>query len=116
MERGHQLTSGPGCRLDRGYHQPVCIETVVAPLHHFLVEGCGRQQQPYGGNVLEYGSCYGFVCYKDCFLCFPHVVDVSVLIICIVLHAFVVILGSRVSPSIFGLMFMGNVMLSICTL
>ena len=44
--------------------------------------------------------------------------------ICIVLPAFVVViyiclmymsLGSRVSPSIFGLMFMGSVMLSICS-
>ena len=56
--------------------------------------------------------------------CFPHVVDVSALNICIVLRAFVVViyicllyvsLGSRVSLSIFGLMFMGNVMLSICS-
>ena len=55
--------------------------------------------------------------------CFPHVVDVSALSICIVLHAFVVVismclfyvsLGSSLSPSIFGLMFMGSVMLSIC--
>ena len=54
--------------------------------------------------------------------CIPHVVDVSALSICIVLRAFVVIsmcllyvsFGSRVSPSIFGLMFMGSVMLSIC--
>ena len=55
--------------------------------------------------------------------CFPHVVDVSALSICIVLRAFVVVismcllyvsLGSTVSPSIFGLMFMGSVMLSIC--
>ena len=54
--------------------------------------------------------------------CSPHVVDVSALIICIVLRAFVVVismcllyvsLGSRVSPSNFGLMFMGGVMLSI---
>ena len=53
----------------------------------------------------------------------PHVVDVSALSICIVLRAVVVIsmfllyvsLGSRVSPSIFGLMFMGRVMLSICS-
>ena len=51
--------------------------------------------------------------------CFPHVVDVSALSICIVLRAFVVVismcllyvsLGSRVSPSVFGLM------LSICSL
>ena len=43
--------------------------------------------------------------------CFPHVVDVSALSICIVLRAFVVViymcllyvsLGSRVSPSILG--------------
>ena len=56
--------------------------------------------------------------------CFPHVVDVSALSICIVLRAFVVVismcllyvsLGSRVSSSIFGLMFMGSVMLSICS-
>ena len=55
--------------------------------------------------------------------CFPHVVDVSALSICIVLRAFVVVismcllyvsLGSRVSPSISGLMLMGSVMLSIC--
>ena len=56
--------------------------------------------------------------------CFPHVVDVSALSICIVLRAFVVVIsmcslyvtvGSTVSPSIFGLMFMGSVMLSICS-
>ena len=56
--------------------------------------------------------------------CFPHVVDVSALSICSVLHAFVVVismgllyvsLGSRVSPSIFWLMFMGSLMLSICS-
>ena len=56
--------------------------------------------------------------------CSPHVVDVSALSICIVLRAFVVVismcllyvsLGSRVSPSIFGLMFRGSVMLSICS-
>ena len=56
--------------------------------------------------------------------CFLHVVDVSALSICIVLRAFVVViymcllyasLRSRVSPRIFGLMFMGSVMLSICS-
>ena len=49
--------------------------------------------------------------------CLPHVVDVSIWSICIVLRAFVVVIsmcmGSRVSPSIFGLMFMGSVMWSI---
>ena len=56
------------------------------------------------------------------YFCFPHVVDASALSICIVLRALVVVismrflyvsLGWRVSPSIFGLMFMGSVMLSI---
>ena len=56
--------------------------------------------------------------------CFAHVVDVSALSICIVLCVFVVVismcllyvsLGSRVSPSIFELMFMGSVMLFICS-
>ena len=55
--------------------------------------------------------------------CSPHVVDVCALSICIVPRAFVVViymcllyvsLGSRVSPSIFGLMSMGSVTLSIC--
>ena len=54
--------------------------------------------------------------------CSHHVVDVSALSICIVLRAFVMIsmclsyvsVGSRVSPSILGLMFMGSVM-SICS-
>ena len=49
--------------------------------------------------------------------CFLHVVNASALSICIVLRAFVVVismcllyvsLGSRVSPSIFGLMIMGG--------
>ena len=51
--------------------------------------------------------------------CFPHVVDVSALSICIV---FVVLFrlclyvsfGSRVNQSIFGFMFMGSMVLSIC--
>ena len=56
--------------------------------------------------------------------CSPHVVDVSALSICIVLRALVIVLfmcllyvslWSRVSPGIVGLMFMGSVMLSICS-
>ena len=35
------------------------------------VKGVGRQQQPYGGNELEHGSYYGFVCCEDRFLLFP---------------------------------------------
>ena len=56
--------------------------------------------------------------------CFPHGVDVSALSIRIVLRVFLVViymcllyvsLGSIGSPSIFGLMFMGSVMLYICS-
>ena len=43
------------------------------------------------------------------FFCFPRVVDV------ISMCVLYVSLGSRVSPSIFGLMFIGSVMLSICS-
>ena len=39
--------------------------------------------------MVEYGSCYGFVCGK---YCFSHVINVSVLSICIILSAFVVVL------------------------
>ena len=80
-----------------------------------------------GNHMVETHSSMGLV--MDLYVamiilfCFPHVVDMSALSICIVLRAFVVViymcllyvsLGSRVSPSIFGLMFMGSVMLSIC--
>ena len=54
------------------------------------VMGVGRQQQPPGGNVLEYWSSYGSVCGEYCFICFPHVVDVTAWSICIVLPAFLV--------------------------
>ena len=57
-------------------------------------------------------------------LCFLHAVDVSALSIRIVMRASVAVismfllhvsLGSKVSPSIFGFMFTGSVMLSICS-
>ena len=80
-----------------------------------------------GDHMVETYSSMGFVMSlyvaRIVSFCFPHVVDVSALSICIVLRAFVVViymcllyvsLGSRVSPSIFGLMFMGSVM-SICS-
>ena len=75
-----------------------------------------------GNHMVETYSSMGLAMIVS--FCFPHVVDVSALSICIVLRAFVVVismcllyvsLGSRVSPSIFGLMFMWNVMLSICS-
>ena len=86
------------------------------------VMGVGRQQH-HGGNILEYGSCYGFVCCDDRFFLFPPCINVSALSTCNVtcfcccdFYVFVVcVFGSRVSPSIFGLMFMGSVMLSICS-
>ena len=81
-----------------------------------------------GNHMVETYSSMGFVMAlyvaRIVSFCFPHVVDVSALSICIVLRAFVVLismcllyvsLGSRVSHSILGLMFMVSVMLSICS-
>ena len=81
-----------------------------------------------GGHMVEMYSSMGLVMalYVAMIvsLCFPHVVDVIALSICIVLCAFVdvipmcllhVSLGSKVSPSIFCLIFMWSVMLSICS-
>ena len=80
-----------------------------------------------GDHMVETYSSMGFVMalYVAMIVsfCSPQVVDVRALSICIVLHAFGVVismcllyvsLGSRVSPSILELMFMGSVMLSIC--
>ena len=80
-----------------------------------------------GDHMVETYSSMGLVMALDVArivsFCFPHV-DVSALSVCIFLRSFVVVismcllyvsLGSRVSPSIFRLMFMGNVMLSICS-
>ena len=80
-----------------------------------------------GDHLVETYSSMGFVMalYVAMIVsfCFPHVVDVSALSIYIVLSDVVVLsmcvmyvsLGSRGSPIIFGLMFMGSVMLSICS-
>ena len=81
-----------------------------------------------GDHMVETYSSMGFVMalYVAMIVsfCFLHVVDVSALSICIVLRALVVVIymgllyvsfGSRVSPSILGLMFMGSVMVSICS-
>ena len=61
---------------------------VIYSLLMFVSDASGD----HGGNVLGYGSCYGFVYCEDRFLLFPHVVDVSVLSICIVLCDFVVVI------------------------
>ena len=86
-----------------------------------------------GDHMVETHSSMGLV--MDLYVarivsfCFPYVVDVSALGICIVLRALVVVIsmcllylsvvllsfGSRISPSIIGLMFMESVMLSICS-
>ena len=89
------------------------------------VMGVGRQQQHH--MVETYSSMGLVMAYYVAMIvsfCFHHAVHVSALSICIVMCAFVVVismcllyvrLGSRVSPSIFGLMFMGSVLLSICS-
>ena len=78
----------------------------------------------YGGNVLEFGSCYGLYISSIVFFYLPHVVDVSALSICIVLCASVLVfsmcllyesLESRVSASIMGMMFMVSVVIYMCS-
>ena len=82
---------------------------VICSLWKFVSDASGDHM------VETYSSMgLGIVCCNDRFL----------LSICIVLRAFVVVISmcllyvsleSRVSPSIFGLMFMGSVILSICS-
>ena len=79
------------------------------------VKGVGRQQQPNGGNVLEYGSCYGFVCGEYRSFLFSPWFWWECLCICIVLRAFVVVVSMC-------LLYVGNVVMlcllveSICLL
>ena len=40
----YQSTSGSGFQLDGGNHRPVCVETVIGPIHHVSVEGWVPQQ------------------------------------------------------------------------
>ena len=75
----HSEETGTGCPVTSKYGW-------TPPNKHV-----GRQQ-PYGGNVLEYGSCYGFVCCEYRFFLFHPVVDVSALSICIVLRVFVLVI------------------------
>ena len=101
-------------------HSVAILSAVICSLLMFVSDAIGD-------HMVETYSSMGLVMALDVArivsFCFPHVVDVSALIICIVLRAFVVVismcllyvsLGSRVSPIFFGLMFMGSVMLSIC--
>ena len=49
MEGAHQSTRDPVSRLNGGYHRPVCVETVVGPLHHSSVEGVADNSE--GDNL-----------------------------------------------------------------
>ena len=99
---------------------------VVGPLHSYTQEGWVDNNN--NNHIVETYSSMGLVMALYVAMiasfCFPHVVDVSALSICIVLRALVIVismcllyacLGSRVSPSIFGLISIGSVMLSICS-
>ena len=71
------------------------------------------------GNVLEYGSCYAMTLYVANIISFSfsHVVDVCALSICFVLRAFVVVLSICLwyeNSSIFGVVFLGSVVLFNC--
>ena len=49
--KGHQSASGPGCRLDGGYHRPVGVETDVGPLHHYQRRGGADNKNKKGSDV-----------------------------------------------------------------
>ena len=40
------------------YHRLVCVETVVGPLHHFSVEGCGQQHVDVDVIFLNDNNCW----------------------------------------------------------
>ena len=51
-----------------------CVFVTVAILSAVFLYICSLLKfvsDTYGGNVLEYGSCYGFACYEDRFILFP---------------------------------------------
>ena len=95
----------------------VCVCVCCAPICY---SECGVLCYLYfidasGDHMVDTYSCMGLVMTlyvaRIVSFCFPHIVDVSALIICIVLRAFVVVismcllyvsLGSRASPSILG--------------
>ena len=61
-------TSGPGCRLDGGYHGPVCVETVVGtPTPCYGVQG-GADNNPIGKRTINLLHIY--ICYMS-FITYP---------------------------------------------
>ena len=91
---------------------------------NFAVYSVGEICVAYGGVYEIMGLVMTLYMASIVSFCITHVVDVRTLSICIVLRAFVVVtsmcllyvsLGQRVSLRILGLMFMGSVMLSICS-
>ena len=102
-------------------HPVAILSAVFCVICKFVDASGDHMVETYSSMGLKVMALY--VAMIVCF-CFPHVVDVSALSICIVWRALVVVISmcllyvslrSRVSPSIFGLMFMGSVMLSICS-
>ena len=100
---------------------PSAVFCVICSLLMFVSDANGDHMM---GTYSSMGLIMALYVVMIVSFCFPHVVDVSVLSICIVLRAFVVViymcllcvsLGSRVSPNMFGWMFMGSVMSSNCS-
>ena len=84
---------------------------VICSLLMFVSDASGDHMETYSSM----GLVMALYVARIVSFCFPHVVDVSALSICISMCLLYVSLGSRVSHSILGLMFMGSVMLSICS-
>ena len=118
---GRVCVSSCRCVFVSGVH-PIAILSavfcVICSLLMFVSDASGDHMVETYSSMGLVMSLYVAMIVSFCFL---HVVDVRALSICIVLRAFVVISmcllyvssGSRVSPSNFGLMFMGSVMLFI---
>ena len=120
---GSMCVSSCGCCVFVSVVHPVAILSAVfcvtCSLLMFESDAIGNHMV---GTYSSMGVVIALYVAKIVYFCFPHVVDVSALSICIVMRAFVVViskcllyvsLGSRVSPSILGSMLMGSVMLSI---
>ena len=111
---GSMCVSSCRCGVFVSVVHPVAILSavlcVICSLLMFVCDAIGdHMAETYSSMALYVARIVSF--------CFPHVVDVSALSICSALRAFVVVismcllyvnLGSRVSPSIFGLMFIGE--------
>ena len=78
---------------------------------------------PYRGHMLCYWSCYGFVCWEQCLLCLPRLVEERTLIMGIVLNVLAAVVSMGLlyvrierETQYFGSVYMSSIVLLICKL